>query len=149
MVSPSPEWEDTENGYRCDGLTLTAHPVSGEQYSIGDLQEPTGTVVEAYEDGDVSHEIATFADAETAREFTKLLTWYLDVTDTGPDGPMRNLKNLINGGDPLAGEDQWTPPPLIEEMTAGDVLEKMDTSLTRSGATVAEIREAVDNTDDP
>ena len=149
MISPSIEWEDTENGYRCDGLTLTVHPVPEEQHSNEDLQEPTGFVVEAYEDRDASHEVATFADAETAWEFTELLMWYLDVTDTGPNGPMRNLRNLLNGGDPLAGEDQWTPPPLIEDMAAGDVLEKMDTNLTRPGATVAEIREAVDNADNP
>jgi len=123
MPSPSSEWDEINDGYRCGttGVFVREVLVSGggepEREALDvNVRRNMETASHTYDT------IATFTDRRTAWEFANLLTHYFDQH---PNDPMTSIDGLISNL-PRYGyevpDDAPELPFVIEDMDAKEAL---------------------------
>jgi len=125
MVSPQPDWDDVDHGYRYGGWEITVTEMQYSRWEDGELDEGTAysVAIVGLIDGvaDSHREIISFKKLRPAWEFANILTHYFVHYPFGVEGARTNL---LHSEMP---EEQWYPDGPVEDMSANEAFWKMAT----------------------
>lgn len=134
MVSPHEDWTDPTVGYEYDGIRVNVLPSYIESWETGTYakdgvdRDNANAFSVHYDEGayGVERQLVAFSDERMAWEFANLFTHYSAYRHESPTSPdpefaYQELTRL----DPHDPQSQWTPPAIVEDLSAREVLEKM------------------------
>lgn len=127
MVSPSESWEEVENGYRKGETGIFVEQTfvqGGEVLRKSECQNSNSSTVSIRRKMETAYHtwntLVSFSEARTAWEYANLVTHYIEETSGSPRQAEAELM-----GESGYEQETWTPPPIVEEMSALEVMRKM------------------------